>query len=467
MSSLRDRLDRALKREPKTPDPPGVTIPASLVRSSKLASWMAFAALVYFLWLYTLDIARDRSAALELTQAGMWSGEIKFWFPYIVGFGLVAVGIPYVAKIAIPVFMSLSWKREAWPKAWALLIAVAVSLVVIAGTFSVQAKSLVERGRDSAVDVAEIEQQRAATEAQIAAITSDLDKAMSNPNRVLAQAASVGALGGAAEWKRSYVDVARTQGAANADILERATGAARAAEAAVQRRDALRAELASMTTVTAVQETVASAQTGWLSATMGWLEGSRAILLALVMDIVCLIMPWIALRLEQARALQLARAAGAVQAPTVEPMGREFQIEDHSDEAPIVPDLDGARADVMDAMFEDLKAKRSEASRKGWAKRKGQLDETGVQSPSDARATPPAEAVAAEAVAAEAPEPPPSAPPIEQEDAMRMVDEGRAELVEDDQGRQFIRMLEKEEVYGPPAPARQTALPNGEGAMVH
>ena len=466
--SVRERMERLLKREPKTPDPPSVTIPESLVRSSKLASTLAFLTLVYFLWLYTLDIARDRSAALELTQAGMWSGEIKFWFPYIIGFGLVAVGIPYCAKIAIPVFMSLSWKREAWPKAWALLIAVAVSLVVIAGTFSVQAKSLVERGRDSAVEVAEIEQQRAATEAQIAAITADLDKAMANPNRVLAQAASVGALGGAAEWRRSYVDVARTQGAANADILERATGAARAAEAAVAKRDALRAELAGMVTVTAVQETVASAQAGWLSATMGWLEGSRAILLALVMDIVCLIMPWIALRLEQARALQLARAAGATEAPTVEPIGKEFQIEDHSGEEPIEAEP-RPRAEFFDAVFEDLKSKRSEASKKGWAKRKAQLDETGVQSPSDTRASPP--------VVAEPPPPPPpiaaeeappvSAPPIEQEDAMRMVEEGRAELVEDEQGRQFIRMLE-EEMYGPPAPAkRQTQLADGEGVMVH
>jgi hypothetical protein len=226
-----------------------------------------------------------------------------------------------------------------------------------------------------------------------------------------------------------------------------------------------------MTTVTAVQETVASAQTGWLSATMGWLEGSRAILLALVMDLVCLIMPWIALRLEQARALQLARAAGAVEAPTVEPIGKEFQIEDHSHDEPIAPDLAGARADVMDVMFEDLKSKRSEASRKGWAKRKGQLDESGVQSPSDTRASPPIVAEAApppvEAMEVAAEEVPPvSAPPIEQEDAMRMVEQGRAELVEDEQGRQFIRMLE-EEVYGPPAPARQTALPNGEGAMVH
>jgi hypothetical protein len=199
---------------------------------------------------------------------------------------------------------------------------------------------------------------------------------------------------------------------------------------------------------------------------MAWLEGSRAILLALVMDIVCLIMPWIALRLEQARGLQLARAAGAVEAPTVEPMGKEFQIEDHSHDEPIAPDLAGARADVMDAMFEDLKSKRSEASKKGWAKRKGQLDETGVQSPSDTRASPPVVAEPPPPPIAAEEAPPVSAPPIEQEDAMRMVDEGKAELVEDDQGRQFIRMLE-EEVYGPPAPARQTALPNGEGAMVH
>ncbi|NBW22689.1 MAG: hypothetical protein EBR82_83565, partial [Caulobacteraceae bacterium] len=82
----------------KEPDPPGVTIPESLVKSAKLASWLAFFSLVYFLWLYTLDIAKDRAAALTLNNVGPFVGlGLQFWWPYIIGFGMVAVGIPYVA----------------------------------------------------------------------------------------------------------------------------------------------------------------------------------------------------------------------------------------------------------------------------------------------------------------------------------------------------------------------------------
>jgi hypothetical protein len=102
------------KRAPKEPDPPHVTVSQSLVDSAKLASWIAFFALVWFLWLYTLDIAQDRSEALHITHAGQWVGDIKFWFPHVVGFGAVAIGIPYVAKIAIPVFMALTWRENLW-----------------------------------------------------------------------------------------------------------------------------------------------------------------------------------------------------------------------------------------------------------------------------------------------------------------------------------------------------------------
>ena len=153
--------ERAPKPE-RLADPLGV-IPESLVRSAEIASWLAFAALVYFLWLYTLDIAKDRAAALQLENVGPFMGlGLDFWFPYIVGFGIVAIGIPYVAKIAIPVFMSLSWRGQAWPKAWALVIALSVSSVIIAGTFAVQGDALIERDRGSAVAVDEVRQGREA-----------------------------------------------------------------------------------------------------------------------------------------------------------------------------------------------------------------------------------------------------------------------------------------------------------------
>ena len=307
----RERKDKAEERKAAHAEPPGVTIPLSLVRSAKLAAWMAYFSLVYFLWLYTLDIARDRAASLHLTHVGAWIGEIQFYFPYIVGFAIVAIGIPYVAKIAIPTFMSLSWRGNFWPKLWALFIAVAVSLVVIAGTFTVQGDTILERDRDAAVAVENVQQGRAALEAQIESRRQELADMMNNSNAYLAQAASVGA----AEWERSYIAQARATNDPRLPMIERALGAARSADTARAEINTLRQQLAQSQTVASVQETVTTERTGWIADTLGWLEGARAMLLSFVMDIVCLIMPWIALRLEQARNRQVGMAEGIAPHP--------------------------------------------------------------------------------------------------------------------------------------------------------
>ena len=292
----------------KEPDPPGVTIPESLVKSAKLASWLAFFSLVYFLWLYTLDIAKDRAAALEINNVGPFVGlGLQFWWPYIIGFGMVAVGIPYVAKIAIPVFMSLRWKGQFYPKLWSLFIAVAVSLVVVAGTFTVQGEAVMEKGRDSAVAVEKIGQDRAAIEAQLALAKQELTDMMNSRSGYLSQAASVGA----AQWQAEYVAKLKPNDP-NADRITRALGAAKAADAKRKEIKALTLALAAAPTIASVQQRVTSSGTGWIASTIDWLEGARAMLLALVMDIVCLVMPWIALRLEQARKLQMDAAAPQV-----------------------------------------------------------------------------------------------------------------------------------------------------------
>ena len=323
--SITERLRGLVpKRAPVAPDPPGVTVPMSLVRSAKLAAWMAYFALVYFLLLYTLDIARDRSGAVHITHIGTWIGEVFFYLPYVFGFAVVAVGIPYVAKIAIPVFMTLDWRTNLWPKMWALFIATAVSLVVIAGTFTVQGDTLLERDRESAVAVAQVEQSNAVLQAQIAAKEAELRSMMENRNAYLAQAASVGAT----EWQSGYIDQTSANDPQRERIV-RALGAARAADTLRSDIAALRSQSARATTAEAVASRVTTADTSWIAATLGWLEGARAILLSLVMDIVCLIMPWIALRLQQARNRQLATSAEA------SPASEAVMIEDLREEAPV------------------------------------------------------------------------------------------------------------------------------------
>lgn len=380
---MREKLAALPRRAPEPADPPGVTVPASLVRSAKLAAWMAYIALVYFLLLYTFDIARDRAGTMHFTHVGFWIGDVQVYAPYLFGFFVVAVGIPYVAKISIPTFMSLDWRMNFWPKMWALFIATAVSLVVVAGTFTVQGDTLLERDRESAVAVAQVEQSGAVLQARIAAKEAELRSMMENRNAYLAQAASVGA----AEWQRSYIEQTPSSDPQR-DRIVRALGAARAADAVREELGQLRTQAATQTVSAAVAGRVTTENTSWIASTLGWLEGARAILLSLVMDIVCLIMPWIALRLEQARNRQIDMAGP-----------REFDaahaIEDMRAEPSVVPQpMESAKEVVKDGetgeVYEKIKPKEY------WRKKKGKPqtvridgerlpDERGVQYENDTR----------------------------------------------------------------------------------
>jgi hypothetical protein len=148
-------------------------------------------------------------------------------------------------------------------------------------------------------------------------------------------------------------------------------------------------------------------------------------------------MPWIALRLRQAREAQLA----GHEPPTVEPIADEaHMLSDLRGQEPIEPEVD--------AYFEDIAARRSEAARRGWNKRKmkvqtreggafetaGVVEERLTQSPSDERVVREVAPVVVAAVAEPEPEP-------------------------------AIELTEEEELlalYGDDA----VALPDGEGVMV-
>src|SRR5258708_4782072 len=99
---LRERHERAMERKAAQADPPGVTVPQWLVDSARAAAWLAMATLVYFLWIFTLDIAGDQAVPLHITHVGTWAGDIEFFFPLIVGFAFIAIGVPFMAKIIVP-----------------------------------------------------------------------------------------------------------------------------------------------------------------------------------------------------------------------------------------------------------------------------------------------------------------------------------------------------------------------------
>lgn len=458
------QLRALLKRTPKPADPPGVTVPAWLVSSAKLASWVAMCSLVYFLWLFSLDAAGDQSTALEITHAGFWTGAVSFWFPLVFGFILISFGIPFLGKIIIPIFVSLSWRDNLWPKTWSLVLVMAASFVIISGTISVQGHAIVEHGRDGAVAVAQVQQGRAVLQAQIDAKQQELRDMMNNSNAYLAQAASVGA----AEWERSYVAQARAINDPQLARIERAMGAARSADQARADLTVLRAQLAAQPVEAAVSERVESAHTSAMQGFLDWLVTARAILLAVVMDVVCLLMPWIALRLEQTRNRQLAQA--------------DFRSDD-VDEAHMIPDL-RKEAPVAAKPPEPMKQRVINAEtgeeelfvpgyfrRTGKRKKntKGQVVEeinTAPESVEDERGVvdarsgfTPAEMAMSGAMPEEIEPPAPVEPepaPAEPEPAPTI--EPAPEMA--------LTQAELEALFGAPQDLTETALPDGEGVLV-
>ena len=120
---LRERKQRAEEKKAERVDPPGVTVPAWLVRSAHFAGWIAYCALMYFLWERVLDVSEAQHSSLEVTHFGVWSNlDLTVFFPLIIGYIFVVIGVPYVAKIAIPILVSLSWRDAFWPKLTALII---------------------------------------------------------------------------------------------------------------------------------------------------------------------------------------------------------------------------------------------------------------------------------------------------------------------------------------------------------
>lgn len=456
---MMDRLRAFVpKRAPAPPDPPNVTVPASLVRSAHVAAWLAYFCLVYFLWLYTLDIARDRAEALHLTHVGAWVGDLQFWFPLIIGFAVVSVGIPYVAKIAIPTFMSLTWREAFWPKAWALFIAVAVSLVVLAGTFTVQGDAILERERDSSVAVDRVAQEAAVQTARIADVQHRLDEMTGSNDPYVRVASSMTP----AAYER-WVEARRGDWQYERFVAHRETSAE--AERLRNEMTRLREEQAVQTVASEVVGRVETERTGWISATLGWLEGARAMLLSAVMDIVCLLMPWIALRLEQARNRQLAAADFKAS------IDDAHMIPDlRSETAPEPQPMDPPREVVRDAETgEELVRVRPKAY---WRKRKGQKQEVNVAPepmpddvgfPDAARTAMSTEAMmasgamAAEADTAREPVQEPAAEPASSDS-----EDGEHQAPGEDEAALWEALAAEEA----PAEETETELPNKEGVMV-
>ena len=190
-----------------------------------------------------IDYNWDTAFGSEIPFKSVWNFAFSAHLPVLIGLLAATAPIVMISMVWLPTQFTM---RGAGRVRRGSLIAVGILaniLVIISGTVVMNGNRQ-DHVRETLVVEQSAAQGRAAIQAQIDALTEDLNTAMNNRNAYLAQAASVGAIGGAAEWERSYVEQARASNDPRLPMLERATGAARAAESAVARRNALRQQLA-------------------------------------------------------------------------------------------------------------------------------------------------------------------------------------------------------------------------------
>lgn len=309
-----ERRAKAAERRAQRPvDPVGAPSEA-LIRSVRLGAWGAYAALMWFLWERVLAVSESQYETLRITNF-LWLENLtlSIHFPLIVGYVFVVLTVPYIAKFAIPMMVSLSFRQHFWAKSWAIFITLLVSVVLITGTATVGGMAVVESERDAAVAVEQTQQQAAVLDSRIEHAEQELAALMNHSNVYTAIAASMTP----AEYERTYITERPNDW--QRERFRSALGASRDAAALRQRISDLRDERATATVTAAVSSDVVTSRSAPVAGIIGWLNAFWILLLAVVMDIACLFLPWLAETLQQRRNQVLGMAEGIAPHPYMIP----------------------------------------------------------------------------------------------------------------------------------------------------
>lgn len=355
-------ISYAMRSSPRPPDPPNVTVPLWLVRGAMLSKWVAASIAAFFLFCFCAGTTGDQTSSLHFTHVGTWVGDVQWFIPLMFGFGLISIGIPLLAQNVVSVFVALSWRGQFWPKLWALLLMLGVSLAMILTSFSVMSGVIIEHGRPAAVAVEEVQQRRGALTANVDAIQRDIDDiAVPAAERPTYQMQACRA--GATAWA-GRIATAQTQRDYQEPAIARALDDARRCDTLRDQRRGAMGAVAASGTIASVMATPASDDTVQIAAVMGTIKLLWPLIASVLNDFICLVVGWLGYHLQLKRNRQLAEANAALPPD-------DHMIRDMRDEAPRSPEpMTPAREVVRDGETgeELIKIKPKEY----WRKRKGQ-----------------------------------------------------------------------------------------------
>lgn len=333
-------LPRISWRE-RTPDndPAGV-IPAKLPRAIDQIGWAFTWGCIGFLLYFTWSAAGNKAVALEIDQFLWWRDlGIKLWLPLVVPYTIISVAVPILVKFGLPMFMQFQWgaPRQSWPKGWSAVLVVGGSLVIIAGSFVVQNDARLEQNRTGAVQVQQAAANKAAVDAEIGELRNQLrvltEDGQSRPT-IEAKAAREGAAG----WPAKITEAEAQEAAGRPVDVDRFRRAKSAAIAADSLRDKITSKIgekAAMPTEAAVAKRVVE-EGDSATAFVDFVKQWRSLLLALISDLGALFCTWLAMRLMDIRAQQLADWEAVHAAPVAE-AGVDLRLEDQTDTAQPMP----------------------------------------------------------------------------------------------------------------------------------
>lgn len=222
---------QAAKQAAMVQDPHGhsrfwlLSVPAIATVCAAVTEW-------YWAVLFCIEatgqIGMDWSTSLgsDTPAQGAWHFLFDIQSMWVlIGLILATMPIVMLSMIWLPVQFAMRGAGM-WRRGTLIVVGVLANILVIVSGTVVMNYNRQDQVREAVVTEQSAQQGRAAIDARLAFEQEQLRLALNNSNPYLNQAANVGA----AEWERSYVAQARATNDPRLPMLERALGAARAAD---------------------------------------------------------------------------------------------------------------------------------------------------------------------------------------------------------------------------------------------
>lgn len=282
-------------------------LPRSYIEGMRWVADVATVSVFFFLFLYSIDEAKDSVVTALLTRLGVWSGRVEFSIPLLVGFLLITAAIALYCKHWVVAFTQMKWRGrgEGWVRTIALVLGILTSALVVMGTFTMTQGGRIDAHRPEVEAQQSHQASIGEAQARLDGINADLRESLGPEDLARPSTQMQACRDGEQAWN---VRIARTApDDSQRGTIERAISSAvrcnglRADRAeAIAALGALQGQVVGRAVAERDQSTAAAVDAA---------RNVRGMLLALVVDLLAIFGALIVVALERVRQRQLAARA--------------------------------------------------------------------------------------------------------------------------------------------------------------